>query len=120
LTFAALGRLQSGRFYFCDQPGCDILYFSDAGQTFQVRDVHVAVWQKQRPGARRLCYCFGENEQDMQREIETHGRTQAIERVRHHMANGRCACDVRNPRGVCCLGDLMAAIARLRAREITP
>jgi hypothetical protein len=42
----------------------------------------------------------------MLREVEDSGRSGAIERVRAHIADRRCACDVRNPRGVCCLGDL--------------
>ena len=38
-----------------------------------------------------------------------------IERVREHIAAERCACDVRNPRGACCLGDVIAAVKRIEA-----
>jgi hypothetical protein len=115
MTPAALGRLHPGRFHVCASPACDIVYFSDDGQIFRTGDVRVAVWQKQPPGARRLCYCFGENETDMRHEIDHAGRTLAVERVRRQIAEGRCACELRNPRGVCCLGDLMAAVSRISA-----
>lgn len=115
VTPVAIARLRPGRFHVCASPACDIVYFSDDGQIFRTGDVRVAVWQKQPPGARTLCYCFGENETDMQREIDGAGRTLAVDRVRRHIAEGRCACDRRNPRGVCCLGDLIAAAARLTA-----
>jgi hypothetical protein len=71
------------------------------------------VWEKQPIGERTVCYCFGENAADMRREVERDGRTSAVERVRAHIAARRCACEVRNPRGVCCLGDVMAAVRRL-------
>jgi hypothetical protein len=91
------------------------VYFSGDGQIFATSDVRVTVWEKQPPGERTVCYCFGENEADMRREIERDGRTAAVERVRAHIAARRCACEVRNPRGACCLGDVMAAVKRLGA-----
>jgi endonuclease YncB( thermonuclease family) len=77
-----------------------------------VQDVRVPVWQKQAPGARMLCYCFGENEADIARETLEHGASRAVERIREHIAAGRCACELRNPRGTCCLGDVSAAVSR--------
>jgi hypothetical protein len=110
---AALAGLRHGAFYFCPGSDCDTVYFSDAGQRFRIVDVSVPVWQKERAGERVVCYCFGENESDMRVELETVGRIAAVERVRRHIAERRCACDVRNPRGACCLGDLMAAVGRV-------
>ena len=113
LTPPALAQLRLASFHFCASPQCDTVYFSTDGQIFQTAQVRVPVWQKLPEGARVLCYCFGENEFDMQAEIATEGRTGAIDRVRGHIAERRCACDVRNPRGACCLGDLTAAVNRL-------
>jgi hypothetical protein len=48
----------------------------------------------------------------MRREMERDGSTQAVGRVREHIAARRCACEVRNPRGACCLGDVTAAVKR--------
>ena len=120
LTASALGRLQLGCFHFCANPTCDTVYFSDADQRFHLDDVRVAVWQKQPPGSRTLCYCFGENEAAMQNEIASTGSTAAVDRVRSHVSARRCACEVRNPRGACCLGDLIAAAKRLGSLQGTP
>jgi hypothetical protein len=38
-----------------------------------------------------------------------------MSRVREHIAAKRCACDIRNPRGTCCLGDVDAAVKRVQA-----
>jgi hypothetical protein len=113
LTSSALARLAASHFHFCAGPSCGVVYFSDDRQIFRTTDVRVTVWEKQPIGERTVCYCFGENEADMRREVERDGRTSAVERVRAHIAARRCACEVRNPRGVCCLGDVMAAVRRL-------
>jgi len=115
LTSTALAQFIAGHFHFCAGPACGVVYFSDAGQVFRTDDVRVSVWEKQPPGERTVCYCFGENEAGMRREIEHDGRALAVERVRAHIAAKRCACEVRNPRGACCLGDVMAAVKRLGA-----
>jgi Zinc binding domain len=119
LTTIALQRLETGAYRFCSAPDCDVVYFDDEGHTFSAEDVRVGVWQKQPEGDRVVCYCFGENESDMRSEIARHGRTRAVERVRAHIHAGRCACEVRNPRGACCLGDLNAAAKRLTASAAT-
>jgi len=62
-----------------------------------------------------LCYCFGESEASIRAEIEATGRSAAVERIREHIAAGRCACEIRNPRGACCLGDVTAAVKRVES-----
>jgi hypothetical protein len=76
------------------------------------------VWQKDAAGARMLCYCFGEGEAGIRDEIHATGASHAVERIRAHVEAGRCACEVRNPRGVCCLGDVGAAVTRITAGEV--
>ena len=115
LREAALRRLSPGVPHrFCTAPRCQIVYFDDAGGLYRPHDLRVPVWEKEPFGARMICYCFDENEADMREECERSGDSQAAARVRAHIAAGRCACEIRNPRGVCCLGDVMAAVSRVR------
>lgn len=116
LTESALGAVNAGPYRFCAEPSCAVVYFSDGGQLFDTTALRVPVWQKQPAGARTICYCFGENEVSMAREFKETGRCDASLRVRDHIAAGRCACEVRNPRGVCCLGDVLKAVARVEAQ----
>lgn len=118
LSVAALARITGSPHRFCPDPACEIVYFSP-GDTYTVQDLRVPVWQKEPGGARMVCYCFGENEADIRREIEEHGASDAVERVRGHVTAGRCACELRNPRGVCCLGDVIAAVKRLAGPSAT-
>jgi hypothetical protein len=113
LTETALRRIQPTHYRFCPTPACDTVYFGDAGDRFDTHDLRVPVWQKQPVGARLVCYCFGETETGIRSELLARGRSDVVDRIREHIAAQRCACDVRNPRGACCLGDVMAAVKRM-------
>jgi hypothetical protein len=90
-----------------------VVYFDAAANRYTKTDVRVPVWQKEPFGERMVCYCFGETEAGIRAEIERLGRSDAAGRVRGHIEAGRCACEVRNPLGVCCLGDVTAAVTRV-------
>ena len=113
LTETALRRLNNTTHRFCPDPSCDVVYFDAEGGTYGRDDLRVRIWQKEPFGERTMCYCFGESEATIRKEIQTTGRSEATERVRAHIAAGRCACEVRNPRGACCLGDVAAAVKRV-------
>ena len=115
LTETALPRLNVVDHRFCPDAACDVVYFDAAGAWFGTGDLRVPVWQKQPFGSRAICYCFGESEASIETELGAAGRSLAVERVREHIEAGRCACEVRNPRGACCLGDLTAAVKRVEA-----
>jgi hypothetical protein len=116
LSELALRRFEPAAYRFCPDPSCDVVYFSETGPAFWTQDVRVSVWHKQPPGQRTVCYCFDENEAAIAAEIRETGVSHAPERVRAHIAAHRCACEVRNPRGVCCLGDVIAAVDRVHAQ----
>lgn len=113
-TERALQRVDpSSAHRFCPDSNCDVVYFDTAGNQYTTADIRVPVWQKEPFGRRTVCYCFGENEHDIREELTKLGRSEAVDRVRRHIGAGRCACEVRNPRGACCLGDVIAAVKRV-------
>lgn len=113
LTERTLRRVGMSSHRFCPDPDCDVVYFDAAGNRYTTADLRVPVWQKEAFGERMVCYCFGETEASIRAEVERLGRSDAIARVRQHVEAGRCACEVRNPRGVCCLGDVTEAVKRV-------
>ena len=118
LTEAALGRFKPGDYRFCADAHCDIVYFA-ATTFFGTVDLRVPVWQKVSSGSRLLCYCFGESETSIRAEIESAGSSLCVERIREHIAAGRCACEVRNPSGKCCIKDVLAAVGRIQSEHVT-
>ena len=115
LTDTALRRLESGDYRFCPDARCDVVYFNAAGSQFEAQDLRVLVGHKLPYGSRPLCYCFGESDGSIRAEVESTGRSLAVERIRQHIAAGRCACELRNPRGVCCLGEVIASVKRAQS-----
>ena len=113
LIETALARLNKVAHRFCPDPSCDVVYFDAERATYGRRELRVPVWQKEAFGDRTVCYCFGVSEESIRAEIQTTGRSGATQCVRAHIAAGRCACEVRNPRGACCLGDVAAAVKRV-------
>lgn len=113
---ARLG-LAPGRYRFCAQRECRTVYFDPTtGATFSTGELRAAVREKEAPGSGTLCYCLGDTEEDVRREIARTGTSMAPARVRSLVAARACACELRNPRGVCCLRDLATAVRALEER----
>jgi hypothetical protein len=95
-----------------------VVYYG-GDETFRGEDLSVPVFQKEPPGRRTVCYCFDVSESDLRREIAETGRSTAARRIRDHVRAGRCACEVKNPQGGCCLGNVVAAEEALLAEART-
>ena len=52
-------------------------------------------------------------EYDLRREIAETGRTAATQQIADQVKAGRCASELRNPQGSCCLGSVAAAARAL-------
>jgi hypothetical protein len=110
-------RAGEGDYWFCASPECRVVYFNNAGQTFTTADLRVRVGMKEREDPIPLCYCFGFEESHMREEIEREGQTTIPQRIIDLIKRRLCACEARNPSGVCCLGEVNKATRRLLARR---
>lgn len=96
-------------FSFCRTPECAVVYFSDA-EIFRKHDLKVRIGLKEHEDPIPLCYCFGYNREDLRREIEQHRASDIPNRIKAEVQGGFCACEVKNPSGSCCLGDINRAV----------
>ncbi|MCA1604756.1 MAG: hypothetical protein LC775_04610, partial [Acidobacteria bacterium] len=97
------------------------VYYGDGGTRFTVHDLRELVTAKTKGDARPICYCFGFTEGDARREIELTGRSSIPTTISKLIKEGICACEVRNPAGVCCLGEVNRTMKRLMTeREKSP
>ena len=99
------------QYYFCNAPGCDAVYFPLDTQAplFRREDLVVRVGAKEIEDPLPVCYCFGFTRQDIWEEIRGTGKSTVAERIAAEVEAGRCACEVKNPSGKCCLGDVTRA-----------
>jgi len=113
----ALARLSAPEHRFCPTSECPVVYFGQ-DEVFDRRELAVPVFQKEPRGARTVCYCFAISEKDIRRELLETGHSSASERITALVKADRCACELKNPQGSCCLGNVAETTKELeRARE---
>ncbi len=101
---------------FCRTPECDVVYFA-RDHVFRKPDLKVRVGLKEHEDTAPLCYCFGYTRAGILQDIQVHGRTEILERVKAEVQAALCACEVKNPSGDCCLGDIVRAIRGAEGRS---
>ncbi len=102
---------------FCADPHCEVVYYGDSGTRFSVDDLRELVSAKTTGDRRPICYCFGFTEGDARKEIERIGQSMIPAQISKLIKAGMCACEVRNPAGVCCLGEVNRTVKRLSAEH---
>ena len=100
------------QYYFCDSPDCAVVYFplDPEAPSFRCDDLVVRVGAKETEDPIPICYCFGFTCQDISDEIRRTGNSTVAKRIAAEIEAGRCACEVRNPSGKCCLGDITRTV----------
>ena len=98
-------------FCFCLTPSCDIVYFRPDEVLFRKDDLAVPVGLKEpdNPNA-PVCYCFGWTPEKICAEVKTTGMNTVIDQIKAQVRAGNCYCEVTNPQGSCCLGNVSRAI----------
>ena len=92
---------------FCRTADCDVVYFRFNEALFRKDDLTVRVHQKEPDDPTvPVCYCFGWTPEKILAEIETTGKSAAFEKITAEVKADNCYCDVANPRGSCCLGNV--------------
>lgn len=94
-------------FRFCETPSCDVVYYAD-GVVVERTRVRMPVHTKDAGLDVPLCYCFGYTRRAIAAEIVATGHSTASAVITREIAAGHCACELRNPSGRCCLGDVRA------------
>ena len=95
---------------FCSNPTCEVVYFSGT-QAFQPGALKVPVFQKDPSPDVSVCYCFGwTRERLIRADFEDQ---HPAEQIREHVQANRCGCEVNNPQGVCCLGNITTFLRTL-------
>nr|WP_254658017.1 hypothetical protein [Pleurocapsa sp. PCC 7327] len=70
----------------------------------------VPVFQKCASSDVPVCYCFDWTKERIEREIRQTGYSSAETSIRHHVKAGRCACEINNPQGSCCLANVRQVV----------
>lgn len=91
---------------YCATAECPVVYFDvDGSVTFTEADLTVPVYAKHsNDEAMPVCYCFSVTVGAM---LDVERARELREMVAAEVKAAHCACEVKNPKGGCCLGDLV-------------
>ncbi len=114
-----LTELREVEYRFCRTPECPIVYFSaDGEQQFLERDIREHVHNKHPDDdSVYVCYCFRHTPESIKKELTLTGRSSVVAEITAGIQAGQCACDIRNPQGTCCLGNVHAVVDRAVAAD---
>jgi hypothetical protein len=91
-------QLKTEPYYFCATLDCFIGYFSVVDQITQQNLIANSPIK-----INLLCYCFDISIDDYQSALVNHTSKIIKDFVTDNTKKGRCACEIKNPSGRCCL-----------------
>lgn len=92
--------------YFCSTSNCNVVYFDTNKKTYSLSDVKVPVHQKDTTCTVPVCYCFDWTKEKIIQSVEKELKPSPIDHIRENIKENRCGCEVNNPQGSCCLGNV--------------
>jgi hypothetical protein len=98
-----------------------VVYFSaDGSQHFAEADLRERVHQK-APAADDVfvCYCFRYTPNTIRAARRATGTSAVVDQITRNIQAGRCACEIRNPQGRCCLGNVRAVINAIEQEDVS-
>jgi hypothetical protein len=112
----SLSELRDISYFFCKDVGCPVVYFSEDGnQSFTTEQLREQVYQKEAENDDVfLCYCFRHTVGSIRAEAFSGRENKLIDSINAAIQAGQCACDIRNPQGSCCLGNVQVFIRQLK------
>ncbi len=100
----------------CRELECPTVYYGDRGTLHGIADMHVVPGFKTAGPEGPVCYCFMHSRREIEEELQAGGETTVPQRITAQIKAGNCACEVRNPAGHCCLGEVNQAVATISER----
>jgi hypothetical protein len=111
-TEVEASQLSAQQYQLCRNRDCPVVYHAE-GIQIEKSGLRVPVNFKEPNYEGAICYCFNHTVASIRAEIKTKGHSTAQVMITQEVKAGRCACEVKNPAGTCCLGDVTRAVQDL-------
>lgn len=95
----------------CLNPDDDTVYFFlDKDVIIKHEDIITGLGFKSDSSSDRICYCYQYGRKEILDEVRGKGKSEIEAKIRARVKAGQCTCEVSNPKGSCCLGDIRSLI----------
>jgi len=121
LLSVSLRSIQNTDYYFCRTQSCPVVYYSaDSKSVFTTSQLRERVYQKE-PSVDDVfvCYCFKHTVSEI-RNASPEARVSMVNDINTGIQANQCACDLRNPQGSCCLGNVRGLIKQIEQASVQP
>ena len=108
-----LAELPETSFGFCEVASCPVVYVGADGTLIEKAQVRTRVGVKETEEPIPVCYCFEFTAAQIADDLREHGRSTIRAYIQEQVRAGRCRCEVTNPSGRCCLGNVGRVLARV-------
>jgi hypothetical protein len=105
-------------FWLCRDEECEVVYFGKDGIELRVKDLRVQPGFKSPDNEGLLCYCFLYCRRDIKKDLLKSNESPTVAHIEAEIRAGNCACEVRNPTGKCCLGEVKKVVRELRGELV--
>lgn len=114
LLAVPLTELRPTEYRFCRTPECPVVYYSEDGQQRLPEVALREVVHQKHPSDDDVfvCYCFRHTPRGIKKELIDTGESVVFASITAGIQAGQCACELRNPQGSCCLGNVRAVLHR--------
>ncbi len=111
--------LRDAQFRLCFDPSCPTVYYSEDGlQLFGEQDLSERLYQKHNLDDDQLiCYCFRYKTGDIRSQVLSKGKTEIPGTISKEISAGKCECEIRNPQGSCCLGNVHMLVNDIQVKD---
>lgn len=105
-----LSFMRDAQYFFCSTLNCDVVYFSNKENAFYKTDLKIRVGIKETEEPIPVCYCFGYTKKMILDDIAQNGHSTTETKIKDAIKKGVCRCELTNPEGICCLGNVRKVI----------
>lgn len=105
-------------YFFCSTPNCNVVYFSKDGEVFYKTDLKIRVGIKETEDPIPVCYCFDYTKKMILDDIAQNGYSTIEAKIKKKVKAGECRCEITNPKGVCCLGEVSKIVKEVMGMTI--
>ena len=114
LVSISLRDVDETQYFFCRRQDCKAVYFSvEPSRVFTTDQVREQVYQKEVDDNVPVCYCFQHTLGEL-RLADSQTQKNILKDINDGIQAGQCACDLRNPQGSCCLGNVQAIFKKVK------
>lgn len=104
-------------FGFCEVPSCDVVYVGADGTLIRKEQMSTRVGIKETENPIPVCYCFEFTAAQIAEDVRQHGCSTIRDYIQEQVRAGRCRCEITNPAGRCCLGNVGRVVSQTRATQ---